>query len=85
MNHAYQDYDVEENEDGTATVYCATNDDDDDGHVDCTRVTWELHFKSMAEALKYTGITRVGVSGIIVTVSIEGSGVYHGPRRSTER
>jgi len=74
-NHAYQDYEVEENEDGTATVYCATNDDDDDGHVDCESAHWRLSFKTVAEALKYVGHSRVGVSGIKVTVKLNGEEV----------
>jgi hypothetical protein len=49
-----------------------TNDNDDDGYPDGEWVEWENTFGTADAALKHAGRCRVGMSGVIVTVSHNG-------------
>jgi len=57
---------------GMVLVVSETNDDNDDGYPDGRWDTWSLEFPTLESALKHTGICRVGISGVIVTVSVDG-------------
>lgn len=58
--------------DGRTLVKEETNDDNDDGYPDGEWVSWSNLFTSEADALKYAGFCRVGISGVIVTVTVDG-------------
>jgi hypothetical protein len=49
-----------------------TNDDNDDGYSDGQEASWEWRAPSLEKALKRTGKSRIGISGITVTVSVDG-------------
>jgi hypothetical protein len=51
-----------------------TNDDDDDGVPDGDWATWQ-HFTTRESALERAGRCRVGVSGVVVTVTLDGEEV----------
>jgi hypothetical protein len=57
------------------TAFNETNDDDDDGYPDGTWERWADHFKSVADFKRHAGVCRVGVSGVIVTVTLDGEEV----------
>lgn len=56
----------------TVLVRVETNDDDDDGYPDGEWAAWEEKFDTEYQALKHTGVSRVGISGVIVTVELNG-------------
>ena len=49
-----------------------TNDNDDDGYPDGEWVSWTNCVLSKETALKHAGVCRVGISGVIVTVFLDG-------------
>lgn len=53
-------------------VYATTNDDNDDGYPDGNWENWEMQFHNLESALRFTGKCRVGISGVIVTVTLNG-------------
>jgi hypothetical protein len=55
-----------------AVVNCITNDDDDDGYPDGRWVAWEEEYPSVEKALAIKGKCRIGISGVIVTVTLDG-------------
>lgn len=61
--------------DGRATIHHETNDDDDDGYDDGHTEVWEDTVASVERALRITGVTRVGVSGVRVLVTLDGEEV----------
>jgi hypothetical protein len=74
---AYQRYSILTcvEEDAVVRVDVETNDDDDDGFPDGEITTWSLTFPNVDAALRYTGACRVGISGVIVTVTLDGKEV----------
>ena len=58
-----------------AIIHTETNDDNDDGYPDGHWESWTLSYPSVEQALKHTGKCRVGVSGVIVTVTLDGEEV----------
>lgn len=61
--------------DTVVRVECETNDDDDDGYPDGQIDRWTMFFPSVAKALAYAGTCRIGVSGVVVTVTLDGEEV----------
>jgi hypothetical protein len=57
---------------GQVVVRAETNDNNDDGYPDGEWVAWENTFPDVKSALKHTGVCRVGVSGVVVTVNMDG-------------
>lgn len=56
---------------GCVTVVHETNDNLDRGYPnECAR--WESTYASLEDALKRCGGTRVGCSGVLVTVTVDG-------------
>ena len=68
---AWMTYDVVDDGLGGANVHCATNDNLDLGYPSQTDA-WTLHFKRVEDALRHAGFSRVGVSGVKVTVTYNG-------------
>ena len=69
---ALQTYDIVSNGEGQkVTVYAWTNDDQDRGWPN-DDASWELVFDNVEKALKHTGTSRVGVSGVKVEVRLNG-------------
>ena len=70
---AIQHYNIQSQSDGSAIVYCETNDDNDDGYPDGEWVNWEETFPSVKKAKSHCGNCRIGIiSGVIVTVTLDG-------------
>lgn len=77
---AYQTYEIE-GEGNQWCVVCETNDDDDDGYPDgmVHPVRWVEHnYGSVMQALKRTGVSRFGISGVAVIVTVNGQNVLLG-------
>lgn len=53
-------------------VKVETNDDNDDGYPDGAWTYWSMRYPSVDQALKGCGKCRVGISGVIVTVTLDG-------------
>lgn len=69
---AWQRYDITGN-DTHAEIHCTTNDDDDDGYPDGEIQEWiEEGYKGIAQALRVKGVSRFGVSGVAVIVTVNG-------------
>lgn len=62
-------------DDQSVRIECETNDDDDDGYPDGEIERWTMTFPTVDAALAYAGKCRVGVSGVIVTVTLDGEEV----------
>lgn len=58
--------------DGSTLVKEMTNDNNDDGYPDGEWEIWSSVFTNEDTALAYAGFCRVGVSGVIVTVTVDG-------------
>ena len=72
---AFHDIYVESLGEGAALVRHTTNDDNDDGYDDGEVTTWELDWPGpdgLAKALKQAGTSRVGISGVVVSVYVDG-------------
>lgn len=67
----WQTYDVVPDGAGGAHVHAATNDNLDTGYPS-EFAEWHLHFRRLADALRHTGVCRTGVSGVRVTVTLNG-------------
>ncbi len=67
---AWQTYEILTTDEG-AVVYTDTNDNYDLGYPG-SYAHWEMHFRSVEAALRHTGKSRVGVSGVRVTVTLDG-------------
>lgn len=74
LGEAWQHYSVSTRPD-EVLVLVKTNDDDDDGYDDGEVTEWPETFPTLAAALKYTGRSRVGVSGVQVLVTVDGERV----------
>jgi hypothetical protein len=72
---ALQRYFIDSQPDGSAVVHCETNDDDDDGVPDGSWENWDMEFPTVKKALKHCGKCRIGISGVIVTVTLDGEEV----------
>ncbi len=70
MNGAWHEYDIWEEGD-RVRVYESTNDNLDRGYP-TEHAAWYCDFKDVESALKHTGRSRFGVSGIEVTVRLNG-------------
>lgn len=75
MNRAFHRVEIYSRPDGSAVAECQTNDDDDDGVPDGRTAEWTLEHKTIEQALKQHGKCRVGISGIVVTVCLDGNRV----------
>jgi hypothetical protein len=72
-SEAWQTYEIfSEDEFGKIRVLAMTNDDDDDGYPDGTIERWWMEFSTVEQALKHCGKSRVGISGVRVTVFLDG-------------
>ena len=56
----------------SVTVRHMTNDDDDDGMPDGEWTTWAETHRFVDYALKSAGKCRIGISGVIVSVTLDG-------------
>ena len=72
---ARQVYTLRSGPGGRITGQCWTNDDEDTGYPS-TEARWPVSYPSEAEALRQTGATHVGISGVEVEVSIDGRRRY---------
>jgi hypothetical protein len=73
-DYAWQVYEVfSEDVHGKVRVLVSTNDDDDDGIPDGKVEQWSMEFPSVEAALEHCGRSRVGISGVRVTVLLDGS------------
>lgn len=70
--NAYHIMEIEALPDGGAVVRHETNDDNDDGYPDGRVVRWENRWKDLEAAKRSCGLSRVGISGIEVTVYLDG-------------
>jgi hypothetical protein len=68
---ALQRYNILSTVDGVVCE-CETNDDDDDGIPDGKWESWIEKYESVEQALRVKGECRVGISGVIVTVTVNG-------------
>jgi hypothetical protein len=68
-------YTITTNSSGLALVSEQTNDDNDDGIPDGRWDTWSAEYPSVEAALEHTGKCRVGISGVICTVTLDGKEV----------
>lgn len=57
---------------GGCVVRHQTNDDDDDGFADGQWTTWAEGYDSVELALERVGKCRIGISGVIVSVTLDG-------------
>jgi hypothetical protein len=57
---------------GGCVVRHQTNDDDDDGFPDGQWATWAEGYDSVELALERVGKCRIGISGVVVTVTLDG-------------
>ena len=74
--HAWQRYDGITYSDGSVAVECGTNDNDDDGFPDREGPQyWHIIVPNVAAFKKFAGTSRIGVSGIRVTVTLDGKPV----------
>jgi hypothetical protein len=62
--------------DAMVTVLESTNDDNDDGYPDGEIVHWQHTESKLDDAMRRAGVCRVGVSGVIVTVLLDGEEVH---------
>ena len=66
----------------SCVIHVSTNDNNDDGFPDASIESWELSFtgnergSAIEQALKHTGVSRTGMSGCNVYVSLNGEEVY---------
>jgi hypothetical protein len=76
LGEAWQHYSISTGYDGgRVLVLVRTNDNDDDGYDDGEVVEWQETFADLERALGYSGRSRVGISGILVTVTVDGERV----------
>ena len=61
-----------ESVDGSIIVRHMTNDDNDDGYPDGQWTTWAENFNDLESAQDNVGKCRIGISGVIVSVSLDG-------------
>jgi len=66
---------IVEEADGRILCYNETNDDNDDGYPDGDWSSWTAKFPTIDAALRSCGKCRVGISGVIVTVTVDGKEV----------
>lgn len=57
---------------GRVEIHHETNDDNDDGYDDGYLVEWTNNVADVETALRITGKSRTGISGVRVTVSLDG-------------
>lgn len=61
--------------DGTIQVEAMTNDNNDDGYPDGETAEWTLTCRDRADFDTRCGRSRIGISGIRVTVTLDGEEV----------
>jgi hypothetical protein len=69
--YSRQRYDAHTNPDGSIEAHVWTNDDEDRGYPN-TESQWDERYKTAEEFHKRVGISRTGVSGVKVTVFLDG-------------
>jgi hypothetical protein len=72
---AWLRYDGYTQQDGTIQVEAMTNDNNDDGYADGETAEWMVTCRNRAEFDRRCGRCRTGISGITVTVSVDGEEV----------
>ena len=70
-NRTMSTYTIDVHADGSATVHVWTDDNFDLGYPTET-ATWDLHYASFADALRYTGGTRTSLYGQPIDVFVNG-------------
>jgi hypothetical protein len=73
MSGAWLRYDAWTLEDGRIRVSAQTNDNNDDGYDDGESTEWGLTLRDRAAFDRQIGRSRVGISGIRVTVELDGA------------
>lgn len=68
----WQDVRIYTQADGSVIAEISTNDDNDDGLPDPEVVRWNMQYGSVEKSLEHLGKSRVGVSGVAVTVFLDG-------------
>jgi hypothetical protein len=68
----YHRYDMHTRADGEIHGWVETNDDNDDGYPDGNIERWQEHCKTRAEFDRRVGRSRIGISGVKVTVVLDG-------------
>ena len=68
---AWQVYELESNPDGTIRGTAITHDYDDNRYLDET-TRWPVRYRNREEMIQRTGGSHVGISGIQVTVYLDG-------------
>jgi hypothetical protein len=71
-DRAFHNIDITTRADGSVWAVHTTNDDNDDGYPDGATQVWALNYKSVEDAKRVSGKSRIGISGVIVTVTVEG-------------
>lgn len=71
MSSAWHLYDLSVEADGTVSGVVSTNDDLDWGEPS-EWASWPVSYKNLSDALKQTGGCHFGVSGVAVTVRVNG-------------
>jgi len=72
---AFHDIQVDSLGGGAARVHHTTNDDNDDGYDDGEVTTWDIDWPGpdgFEKACKQAGTSRVGISGVVVSVFVDG-------------
>lgn len=70
--NAYHHIDVVTRDDGGADVRHETNDDNDDGWPDGKVTRWTDRWRDAEAARRSAGVSRTGVSGVRVRVTVDG-------------
>ncbi len=77
---AYQNYYLSTESDGSISGRCETNDNLDQGAPN-EFAEWEVRFRNHQEMVSHTGLSHVGISGVAVTVYLDGERLERGARR----
>lgn len=64
--------DADTQPDGSIVAHHVTNDDNDDGWPDGNVEKWKTTYRNRASFDKCVGKSRIGISGIVVTVDLDG-------------
>jgi hypothetical protein len=69
---AWHRIDAHTQSDGSIVALNQTNDDNDDGYPDGETAEWSITYKDRSQFDRCVGVSRVGISGIRVTVTLDG-------------
>jgi len=76
MDEAVQTYTLHTDGNGRVKGRCWTNDDEDLGQPSTT-AQWPVSYANREQAIKITGGTHFGISGVKVTVMLDGQLIDH--------